>query len=51
VVDKDIEDPAAAKGDLPNQLAVLHRVRDELENRFRDFIKLHGQSTSHYENE
>jgi hypothetical protein len=26
VVDKDIEDPAAAKGDLPNQLAVFRRI-------------------------
>ena len=46
-----IDDPASAEGDRANQLAVFRRVRDELETRLRDFIKLHGQSTSHYENE
>jgi arsenate reductase len=36
-----IEDPAVAEGDLPNQLVVFRRVRDELETRLRKFVEPH----------
>ncbi len=46
-----IEDPAAVEGDLPNQLAVFRRVRNELETRLREFVELYRQSASHHEKE
>ncbi len=33
------DDPAAAGGDYATQLAVFRRVRDEIENRLREFLK------------
>ena len=40
------DDPAAATGDPQTQLAVFRRVRDEIEERLREFAKQTGQESA-----
>ena len=35
----DLEDPAAAEGSEENRIAVFRRIRDEIEQRIKDWIK------------